>query len=93
MRYENTAELAEHAAYRAIVNVDIRSIEVAEGFLNPVPPRFENRVWSPLLPNPIQTDRQTELKRHIESWRRRRSSIELDAGKMVHGIPAILNQI
>jgi hypothetical protein len=90
--YENVDALAEDTINCASVNVNVRAVEIAEGFLDSAQLRFEDRIRASLLPGPIQAHCQTEFEGHIEPRSQRRSPIKLDTGKIVNGIPAILNQ-
>src|SRR5580704_11306956 len=90
---EDFAAYTEHTLDRAAVDIDIGAVQVAQGFLYAVCPRFTHRPCTAALFRFVQANRQSKFERHIESGRGRSSPIELNPGKVVKGVSAISNQV
>lgn len=75
------------------MNVHIRAAEVTQRFARPPIARFKDAPGMGRLFEPLPSDGQAKLERHVESRRRGSFLIQLDAGQIVEGVPAISDQI
>jgi hypothetical protein len=88
---EGVADLAEDAGRRAIVNVDIRTAQIAERFACSSTVRFKNTPGARWLLESLPSDGQAKLERRVETRRRGAFPIQLDTREVVERIAATAN--
>ena len=90
---QSVRQSAKHSVCRTVMDVRIGSIEIAQRFLEPMRFGFEHKPLVLRAGATCPVDRQAQLEGHVESWRCRRITIELDSRQIVKRIFASSNQL
>jgi len=90
---EGIADLAENAGGRAVVNIHIRTAQIAERFACSPTARFKDTPGMGWLSESLPRDGQAQFERHVEARRGRSFRIQLDTGEIVEGVAATADQI
>lgn len=83
---EYVTELTKNAPYCAAVNVWVRSIKIAERFVDTPLLRFTHHPDVSRNPSSFQCDRQSQFERHIEPRSSRARPVQLHARQIVNRI-------
>src|SRR5438874_11080404 len=67
--HKSVTQLAEHSPNRPAMNIGVRPIQVTQGFREPVIHRFHHKPRMLRFVPSLPRNRQSQLKRHIETWR------------------------
>ncbi len=81
-----------HAFHAAVVNMRIGTIEIAQGFLHPPWPGFEQKPVVPLRIELCANNSHSQFKWHVKARSCGRCAIHLNAGKIVNGIATPTDQ-
>ena len=90
---QGVCQSSEDTMRRAVVDVRISSVKVAQRFLESVVSGFEHKPFVFRIGAERPTDCQAQLERHIESRRYRRMTVKLDSRQVVKRISGISNQL
>ncbi len=89
---ERVHQSAKNSRDCAVMNIRVRSVQVAQRFLQAVLPGFEYKPFMLRAGTKRPIDRESKLERHIEARCYRRVPIKLDPRQVVKGVAAFPNQ-
>jgi len=90
---KRVADFPHDAFHRAVMDVRIAAVQVAQRLLNSSLLGFKDKPTVPARVELGPGHGQAKLKRHIEAWGAMRISIQLNAGEIVNRISATLYQL
>jgi len=89
---ESVHQSAKNSLDCAVVNIRVRSVQIAQRFLQAVLPGFEYKPFMLRAGTQRPIDRESKLEGHIEARCHRRVPIRLDPRQIVKGVAAFPNQ-
>ena len=89
---ESVHQSAKNSLDCAVMNIRVRSVQIAQRFLQAVLPGFEYKPFMLRAGTKRPIDRESKLEGHIEARCYRRVPIKLDPRQVVKGVAAFPNQ-